>query len=52
LLRYVDNADVGKDLVPDLERAFDAVAVDKFNAGSRFIAAARKAAGPAGAGSA
>jgi len=25
----VDNADVEKDLVPDLERAFDAVAVDK-----------------------
>jgi phosphatidylethanolamine/phosphatidyl-N-methylethanolamine N-methyltransferase len=52
LFRYVYNADVEKDLVPDLERAFDEVAVDEFNGGSLFIAAARKAAGPAGAGSA
>jgi ubiquinone/menaquinone biosynthesis C-methylase UbiE len=52
LFRYVYNADVEKDLVRDLERAFDEVAVDDFNGGSLFIAAARKAAGPAGAGSA
>jgi ubiquinone/menaquinone biosynthesis C-methylase UbiE len=50
--RYAYNADVEKDLVPDLERAFEAVAVEEFNAGSLFIAVARKPAGPAGAGSA
>jgi phosphatidylethanolamine/phosphatidyl-N-methylethanolamine N-methyltransferase len=52
LFRYVYNADVEKDLVRDLERAFDEVAVDEFNGGSLFIATARKAVGPAGAGSA
>lgn len=50
--RYVYNADVDKDLVRDLEQAFDAVAVEEVNAGSLFIAAARKPAGPAGAGGA
>jgi hypothetical protein len=48
----VYNADIEKDLVPDLKRAFEEVAVEEFNGGSLFIAAARKAAGPAGAGSA
>ncbi len=42
LFKYAYNADVDKDLVPDLERAFDAVAVEEFNGGSLFIAAARK----------
>lgn len=32
------DADVEKDLVRDLERAFDEVAVDEFNGGSLFIA--------------
>jgi ubiquinone/menaquinone biosynthesis C-methylase UbiE len=48
--RYVYNADVDKDLVQDLAQAFDEVAVEEFNGGSLFIAAARKAAGSAGAG--
>jgi ubiquinone/menaquinone biosynthesis C-methylase UbiE len=52
LFRYVYNADVEKDLVRDLERAFDAVAMDELHGGSLFIAVACKAAGPAGAGSA
>ncbi len=42
LFKYAYNADADKDLVPDLERAFDAVAVEEFNGGSLFIAAARK----------
>lgn len=52
LFRYAYNADVDKDLVADLKRAFDDVAVDEFNSGSLFIATAYKAAGPPGTGSA
>lgn len=52
LFRHVYNADVEKDLVQDLKQAFDEVAVEEFNAGSLFIAVARKPAGPTTAGSA
>ena len=42
LLTMVSNARWERDLVGDLERAFDHVSVDEFNAGSLFIAVAHK----------